>query len=74
MKRLIIEAAVVAFELAACFPADKKIEAAAGYEAQQMRCVEKFSTKAEIDHCRMEVKLAWSATDAGGDADAEGGK
>lgn len=40
--------------------------AAAGYEAQQMRCVEQYAKKADIDACRMKIKAAW-AFDAGGD-------
>lgn len=50
----------------ACFPADKQVEAAGGYEAQQLACVDRFGTKPEIDACRDKVKAAW-ATDAGKD-------
>ncbi len=52
---------------ASCFPADKTVEAAGAYEAQQQRCVAQYSTRKEIDACRDKVKAAW-ATDAGKDA------
>ncbi len=51
----------------ACFPADKTIEAAGGYEAQQLACVDRYATRPEIDACRNKVKAAWAAGDAGGD-------
>lgn len=59
---------------AGCFQEAKEVLAAGGYEAQQMRCVEQYATKADIDRCRAKVKLAW-LVDAGSDAapDAEGG-
>ncbi len=51
-----------------CSPAEMKRDAAAsGYEAQQMRCVEQYAHKADIDRCRMKVKLAWATVDAGSD-------
>lgn len=56
----------------ACFPADKKIEAAAGYEAQQARCVERYDNRASIDACRARVRAAWS-TDGSVDAGDDGG-
>src|SRR5882724_10389101 len=51
---------------AGCFPVDKQIEAAGGYEAQQMRCVDHYANRVDIDRCRDRVKAAW-ATDAGKD-------
>jgi len=45
-------------------PVDKQIEAAGGYEAQQMRCVDHYANRVDIDRCRDRVKAAW-ATDAG---------
>jgi hypothetical protein len=52
----------------ACTPAELAQDAAAsGYEAQQMRCVEQYARKVDIDICRMRVKLEWSTVDAGGD-------
>jgi hypothetical protein len=53
--------------LARCFPPDKQVEAAAGYEAQQAACIAKFNDKPSIDACRDKVKAAWTAKDAGGD-------
>ena len=44
----------------------KEVTAASAYEAQQMRCVEQYAKKADIDRCRMRVKLDWSSVDAGG--------
>ncbi len=51
-----------------CFPAEKKVEAAIGYEAQQRACVGKYATKAAIDKCRDDVKANWRTLDGGGDA------
>ncbi len=51
---------------AGCFPADKEVAAASGYEAQQLRCVDQYADRASIDKCRNRVKAAW-ATDAGKD-------
>lgn len=49
-----------------------KEEAAAGYEAQQMACVDKYAIRGDIDRCRARVKAAWATVpDAG--VDAEGG-
>jgi len=50
----------------ACFPADKQIEAAGGYAAQQYACIDRYATKENIDRCRDAVKRAW-ATDGGKD-------
>jgi hypothetical protein len=47
--------------------AEKRVEAAAAYEAQQMACVEQYADTAHIDACRDRVKKAW-ATDAGAEA------
>ncbi len=52
-----------------CFPAAKEVEAALGYEAQQMRCVDQYAKRADIDRCRARVAAAWAPADAG----AEGG-
>ncbi len=59
--------------LCSCAEAISHEAAAAGYEAQQMRCVEQYATRAEIDRCRAKVKLAWMTGDAGADASTEGG-
>lgn len=48
----------------ACFERPAQIAAATGYEAQQLRCVEQYATKADIDRCRAKVRLAWMV-DAG---------
>lgn len=55
----------------ACIEKPAEVAAAAGYEAQQMRCVEQYAKRADIDRCRAKVKLAW-LTDAGTDA-SDGG-
>jgi len=47
----------------------KQIEAASGYEAQQMSCIDQYARRADIDACRARVKAAWSTVDAG----SEGG-
>lgn len=53
---------------AACSPSDLPYAAAAaGYESQQLACVDQYATRADIDKCRDKVKAAW-ATDAGKDA------
>ncbi len=52
-----------------CFEQPAQLAAAAGYEAQQMRCVEQYADRASIDRCRDRVKKAWTVSDAG----AEGG-
>ena len=73
MKLIII--AFIAYILVAaagCFEQPKHIAAAAGYEAQQMRCIEKHNDKESIDKCRDGVKRAW-ATDASVDASSEAG-
>lgn len=60
-------AAFVVGHCVGCTPAELAQDAAAGsYEAQQMRCVDQYAHKADIDRCRTRVKLEW-ATDAGGD-------
>jgi hypothetical protein len=46
--------------LAGCFEKPAQEAAALGYEAQQMRCVEQYATRADIDRCRAKVKLAWT--------------
>lgn len=51
-------------------PAEKRVEAAAAYEAQQMRCIDQYATTAAIDACRAKVKAAWAPRDAGSDAEA----
>jgi len=51
---------------AGCFPVDKQIEAAGGYEAQQMRCVAPTRTASTSTDAADRVKAAW-ATDAGKD-------
>ena len=54
----------------ACLEQPAQDAAAAGYEAQQMRCVEQYADRASIDRCRNRVKLAWTVDrllDAGGD-------
>jgi len=61
-----IYAATLLMCLAGCFPEAKELAAATGYEAQQMRCVEQYADKANIDRCRDRVKAAW-ATDGGKD-------
>ncbi len=50
-----------------CFEQPAQLAAAAGYEAQQMRCVEQYADRASIDRCRDRVKKAWAVTDAGAD-------
>ena len=57
----------------ACFEHPAQLAAAAGYEAQQMRCVEQYATRAEIDKCRDKVKLAWTIDKLLKDAGTEGG-
>lgn len=66
---ILVAATCVARLAAGCFEQPKQIEAAAGYEAQQMRCVEQYADRASIDACRAKVKAAWLVTDAG----SEGG-
>lgn len=56
----------------ACFEQPKQLAAAAGYEAQQMRCVEQYADRASIDKCRAKVKLDWTL-DKFLDAGSEGG-
>jgi len=63
----------IAGQCCGCFPEAKEVAAAAGYEAQQMRCVEQYADRASIDACRDRVKKAWATTDAGADAQ-DGGK
>lgn len=48
-----------------CFAEVKQVLAADSYEAQQMRCVEQYAHKADIDRCRAKVQLAWLVGDAG---------
>lgn len=57
---------------AGCFEHPAQLAAAAGYEAQQMRCIEQYADRASIDRCRDRVKLAWTV-DKLLDAGAEGG-
>ena len=46
----------------------KAIEAEVTYEGQQLKCVDKYDTKQEIDWCRDAVKKRWAAAkDAGKD-------
>lgn len=53
--------------LVGCSPSElPEAAAAAGYEAQQMACVDQYADKAAIDACRDRVKAAWAA-DAGKD-------
>lgn len=52
-----------------CTPADPKLEAESGYDAQQKACIASHATKAAIDKCRDDVKAAWS-NDAGVDGGA----
>jgi hypothetical protein len=62
-------AMAVCMFVVACTPpttAEKRAEAAAAYEAQQMACVDQYADTAHIDACRDKVKKAW-ATDAGKD-------
>lgn len=53
-----------------CIDAYKPEIAAAGYQAQQMRCVEQYADKEHIDACRERVRTAWASRDAGSDAEA----
>lgn len=58
--------AVILILTVRCTPAELAQDAAASsYEAQQMRCVEQYAKKADIDACRVKVKLAWSTLDGG---------
>lgn len=41
------------------------------YLAEHLNCINKFSTKAEIDACRQEVRVKWGMA---GDGGVEGGK
>lgn len=66
---VLVAALFVIAHCAGCFPELKQDIAAASYEAQQMRCVEQYANRADIDRCRAKVKLAWLVGDAG----AEGG-
>ncbi len=65
---LLVALSVVA-HCTGCFEQPAQLAAAAGYEAQQMRCVEQYADRASIDRCRDRVKKAWTVSDAG----AEGG-
>jgi hypothetical protein len=47
-------------------PAAKRAEAAGGYAAQQLACVDRYEDRASIDVCRAKVREAW-ALDAGSD-------
>ena len=64
-------ALIVARILVGCIEQPAQVAAATGYEAQQMRCVEQYADRANIDRCRARVKLAWTVDrllkDAGGD-------
>lgn len=51
-----------------CFPVDKQLAAASGFEAQQLACVDRYDDRASIDACRAKVRAAW-VTDAGKDGD-----
>ena len=54
--------------LGACSAQQKQEAAKDAYLAQQMDCVKKFDTRAEIDACRARVREAWGlAPDAGKD-------
>ena len=55
-----------------CFEHPAQLAAAAGYEAQQMRCIEQYADRASIDRCRDRVKLAWTIDNLL-DAGTEGG-
>lgn len=74
-----LAAIAVAVSLSACSAAQvKQDEAEAGYLAQQLRCVDQSTTRAQADACRAAVRRAWGVGDAGPDAadaatDAEGG-
>jgi hypothetical protein len=59
---------------AGCFEQPKQIAAAAGYEAQQMRCIEQYNDKESIDKCRERVKKAWSTDSGTVDASPEAGR
>ncbi|MBA2683257.1 MAG: hypothetical protein H0U66_02025 [Gemmatimonadaceae bacterium] len=52
--------------VAGCVPADPKAEAATGYAAMQLACVDTYADKHNIDACRAKVRAEW-AVDAGGD-------
>jgi outer membrane murein-binding lipoprotein Lpp len=56
---------VYARVLAGCFETPKEIGAASAYEAQQLRCVDQYATKVDIDACRAKVRAAWDTTDGG---------
>jgi len=58
---------VFAINECACMPEVKSVEAAAGYEAQQLACVDRYADRANIDACRSKVKAAWAkgCADAG---------
>ncbi len=58
--------------IAGCFEQPAQVAAAAGYEAQQMRCIEQYAKREDIDRCRDKVKLAWTV-DRLLDAGTEGG-
>lgn len=59
---LLFAIAVLAVVLEGCSsPAVKAKEAEAGYLAQQLDCVGKYQTRAEIDACRLRVSREWAA-------------
>lgn len=63
---LAILIAMLASKLLACTPEAKQAEAATGFLAQQMRCIEQYADREHIDVCRERVRATW-AFDAGKD-------
>lgn len=57
--------AVVGF-LAGCAAA-KAEEAEATYLGQQLRCVDQYATRPDIDSCRRKVRAAWGITETARD-------
>lgn len=57
---------VTVYMFVGCAAADPKVEAAAGFAAQQLACVDNNADKPAIDACRAKVRAEW-AVDAGGD-------
>jgi hypothetical protein len=67
-----VAAGLIIVDVTACFPEMRKVEAAAGYEAQHVACVDRYNDRKTIDLCRARVRAAW-LIDAATDAGSEGG-
>lgn len=70
LQRALAGAGLLSSLLAACVGL-RPAEAQAVYLAEQLRCVDQATTRAEADECRAAVRQRWGITetvrDAGGD-------